>query len=52
MDVAALAGTMALSATANSVTVGVMRDLQGLQEDLVSRLFGSMGIGNGVDTYA
>jgi hypothetical protein len=52
MDVAALATSMALSNTATSVTIGVMKDAENLQEDLVARLFGSMGIGNGIDAYA
>lgn len=52
MDVGALAGSMALSDTASAVTMGVMKDAQNLQQDLVARLFGSLGIGNAVDTYA
>lgn len=52
MDVGALATNMALSNTASSVTVGVMKDAENLQEDLVARLFGSLGIGNGFDAYA
>jgi hypothetical protein len=52
MDVGAIATSMALSNTASSVTIGVMRDAENLQEDLVARLFGSMGIGNSVDAYA
>jgi hypothetical protein len=52
MDVGAISTSMALSNTASSVTIGVMRDAENLQEDLVARLFGSMGIGNSVDAYA
>ena len=52
MDIAALSGSMALSSTANSVTMSVMKDAQNLQQDLVNRLFGSIGLGNGVNTYA
>jgi hypothetical protein len=52
MNVDALASSMALSSAASQVTVGVMKDLQNLQSDLVARLFGSMGIGNSVDAYA
>lgn len=52
MGVDAIAGSMALTSTASQVTIGVMKDAQNLEKDLVSRLFGSMGIGNGVDTYA
>lgn len=52
MDVGALAGNMALSNTASAVTASVMKDAQNLERDLVARLFGSMGIGNGVDAYA
>jgi hypothetical protein len=43
---------MALSNTASAVTMGVMKDAENLQEDLVSRLFGSLGIGTGIDTLA
>lgn len=52
MNVSDIAGSLALSSTASSVTIGVMRDAQNLQQDLVNRLFGSIGIGNGVNTYA
>jgi hypothetical protein len=52
MDVNSIAGSMALSSVASQVTVGVMKDIQSLQGDLVARLFGSIGIGNGVDAYA
>lgn len=52
MDVAAIATGMALTGVSNSVSVGVMSQVQNLEQNLVSRLFGSMGIGNGVDTYA
>lgn len=43
---------MALSNAASGVTIGVMSDVQNLQQDLVARLFGSLGIGTGIDTYA
>jgi hypothetical protein len=52
MDVGALSTSMAMSNAASSVTIGVMRDAQNLEQDLVARLFGSMGVGNAVDTYA
>ncbi len=52
MDVGAIAGSMALSSTASQVTLGVMKDAQNLEKDLAARLFGSVGIGNGVDAYA
>lgn len=52
MDIAALSTSMALSNTASSVTLGVLKDTQNLQQDLVARLFGSMGIGNSIDAYA
>jgi len=52
MDIGALSTSLALSNTAGSVTIGVMKDTQNLQEDLVSRLFGSLGIGTGIDAFA
>ena len=52
MNVADIAGSLALSSTASSVTMGVMKDTQNLEQDLVNRLFGSIGIGNGVNAYA
>lgn len=52
MDVTSIAGSMALTSVGSQVTVGMMSATQNLEKDLVSRLFGSMGIGNGVDTYA
>ena len=52
MDVGALAGSMALSNAASAVTMNVMKDAQNLEQDLVARLFGLMGIGNAVDAYA
>ena len=52
MDVGAIATSMALSNVASGVTLGVMSDVQNLQQDLVSRLFGSIGLGNGVDALA
>jgi hypothetical protein len=52
MNVGDIAGSMALSSVADQVSMGVMKDIQNLQADLVSRLFGSIGIGNGVDAYA
>lgn len=52
MDIAALSTSLALSNTASSVTMGVMKDAENLQEDLVSRLFGSLGIGTGIDASA
>ncbi|HKU66457.1 MAG TPA: hypothetical protein VJP85_01660 [Candidatus Baltobacteraceae bacterium] len=52
MNLDAIASSMALSNAASSVTIGVMKDAQNLQQDLISRLFGSLGIGNGVDAYA
>jgi hypothetical protein len=52
MGVGALASSMALSSVASQVSTGVMKDIQNLQADLVSRLFSSIGLGNGIDTYA
>ncbi len=52
MDVGALASSMMLSNTASAITTGVMKDAQNLEKDLVSRLFGSIGLGTGVDAYA
>jgi hypothetical protein len=52
MDVDAIASSMALSNAASSVTLGVMKDAQSLEQDLVSRLLGSIGLGNGVDALA
>lgn len=52
MDVGAIAGNMALSAVGGQVSVGVMKSVQNLEQDLVSRLFGSLGVGNNVDTHA
>ena len=52
MNVSDIAGSMALASTASSVTIGVMKDAQNLEQDLVNRLFGSIGLGNGVNTYA
>lgn len=52
MDVGAIATGMAMSSVGSQVTLGVMKDVQSLEQNLVSRLFGSMGIGNGVDAYA
>ncbi|HLI97030.1 MAG TPA: hypothetical protein VKT72_13255 [Candidatus Baltobacteraceae bacterium] len=52
MDVGSIATGMALSSVAGQVGVGVMKDIQNLQSDLVARLFGSMGIGNSIDAYA
>jgi hypothetical protein len=52
MDVGQIATGMALSNTASSVTLGVMKDTQNLEADLVSRLFGSLGIGTNVNALA
>jgi len=52
MDVGSVADSLALASTASRMTVGVMSAAQSLEKDLVSRLFGSMGIGNAVDAYA
>ena len=51
-DVGAMASNMALSRVGSSISTGVLKDAENLQEDLVARLFGSMGIGNSVDAYA
>lgn len=51
-DVGAIASSMALSRAGSSISIGVLKDAENLQEDLVARLFGSMGIGNSVDAYA
>jgi hypothetical protein len=52
MDVSSIATSMALSNTASSVTLGVMKDAQNLEADLVARLFGSLGVGSNFDAYA
>lgn len=50
--VASIASSMALTSVGGQVAVGVLSATENLQQDLVSRLFGSLGIGTGVDTYA
>lgn len=52
MDVGSIASSMALTSVGGQVAVGVLNSTQSLEKDLVSRLFGSLGVGNGVDTYA
>lgn len=52
MNVSEIASSMALTNVGSQLTVGVMSATQGLEKDLVSRLFGSLGVGNGIDTYA
>ncbi|HET6896301.1 MAG TPA: hypothetical protein VFH72_13030 [Candidatus Baltobacteraceae bacterium] len=52
MDVTALAGAMDQSRAATTISMGVLRDTESLAQDLVSRLFGSMGIGTSIDAYA
>jgi hypothetical protein len=52
MDIGNIATSMALSNTASSVTLGVMKDAQNLETDLVARLFGSLGIGTNVNALA
>ncbi len=52
MDVTALAGSMAQSRAGTTISIGVLKDAENLQQDLVARLFGSMGIGNSIDAYA
>jgi hypothetical protein len=52
MDVGQIATGMALSNTASTVTMSVMKDAQNLEQDLVARLFGSIGLGNGVNALA
>lgn len=50
--VASIASSMALTSVGSQVAVGVLSQTQSLEQDLVSRLFGSLGLGNGVDAYA
>lgn len=52
MNVGSIAGDMALSAVNGQVNVSVMKATQNLQEDLVARLFGSIGLGNSVNATA
>lgn len=52
MDINSIASSISLTNVGSQVTVGVMNATQNLEKDLVSRLFGSLGVGNGIDTYA
>jgi hypothetical protein len=52
MGVGNIAGDLALSMTASTINVSVLKSVENLQQDVVARLFGSMGIGNSVDAYA
>lgn len=52
MDVGALAGSLTLGNVGSQVAIGVLSSTQNLEQDLVSRLFGSLGIGNNVDVSA
>jgi hypothetical protein len=50
--VSSIASSMALTSVGSQVAVGVLSATENLQQDLVSRLFSSLGIGNGIDAYA
>lgn len=50
--IASIASSMALTSTGSQVALGVLSSTQNLEQDLVSRLFGSLGIGNTIDTHA
>ena len=52
MDVGALSSGLAAASIDSQVNVSVLKTVENLDQNLVSRLFSSIGLGSGFDSFA
>ncbi|MDQ6931144.1 MAG: hypothetical protein M3126_10840 [Candidatus Eremiobacteraeota bacterium] len=52
MDISSIASGLAAASTAASIDTSVLKSVDNLAQDQVSRLFANLGLGQNVNTYA